>query len=221
MCLLSQTTVKDAEITTMREQMREIELMSTWVSFLSKAVDTSTLFWVRALLPAMIHSVVQVPWQADRLRLLIAGFSDASSLLGTAKHLAPVDPTRVLEDESDKEPLEARDRASLTAQDLLTGYRERLLDVLQEEIVTPVCRQVEEDLRIHVHSVHMSHLSPPSAPRSSNYENVLAILDTEPMRVMNADFHIKTVRCNSHTRIDWHICAAGYQVLKRGGSWPL
>lgn len=77
------------------------------------------------------------PEQGKRLRLLVSALGDARELLSKARH---VESSEALEDE----------------------YDEAVRRMLASRIVAPLCKDVDADLRVRVHSVHNRHL--PAAP---------------------------------------------------------
>lgn len=65
-----------------------------------------------------------------------------------------------------------------------------LAGILRADVVHPLCRAVETDLRVHVHAVHLAHMEPPSL--KAGKPPLVHLLRLPPLRVLNAVFDIKT-----------------------------
>ena len=78
-----------------------------------------------------------------RLPYVIAAFGDAAGLLGGAQH------------EADNTTFQK-------------AYEQFIEQALEDEIVEPLCRDIENDLRLHVHSVHLDHMAAPNPKQSDS-----------------------------------------------------
>ncbi|KAF1793908.1 WASH complex subunit 7, C-terminal [Phytophthora cactorum] len=94
---------------------------------------------------------------SNRIQYVVGGFLDAIKLLRGAQH------------ETDNELY-------------VNAYAEFIESVLEEEIVENLCKDVENDLRLHVHSVHLDHLDAPN-PKSADFKVLHYYLDLRPIRL--------------------------------------
>ena len=109
------------------EQLWKLSILVDHVRLLDEACDCSFLYFSPHLIPAILEHVYKTPHLASTLPYLVAACMDAGPLLMTQQHL------------SDKDAL-------------FNGYKAELLITLEEELVTPLCTDTENDLRVHIHS---------------------------------------------------------------------
>ena len=95
------------------------------------ACDTSIFYWNRVVLRPYLEDIYQNPIQAGRLTCLLAAFEASAAGLHTTRHESP----------------------SI----LLQKYSKFVLENLEECILRPLCKDIETNLRLMVHS----HLSLP------------------------------------------------------------
>jgi WASH complex subunit 7 len=128
LCLaLSQSSidsmVKDNEVAALEAVLSRALVLSSLDKVMFDACDCSFLFWYQDLLPIYFrHLFKYSATQATKLPYVFAALGDAAHL--------------------------ARD-ASASA---LSSYVQHIAALADEHLVLPLCREVEKDLRLHVHS---------------------------------------------------------------------
>lgn len=117
-----------------RYQLWKLSLLSTWQRTVQKTCNCSFLYWVTSLVPAFFDDIYQSPDQVHRLQYLFYAFRDASTLL-------------------------LSDTPASNKQKLLEAYRSEVLSHFNARLLDPLCRAVETDLRLHIHSVVLQQAS--------------------------------------------------------------
>ncbi|KAG3112238.1 hypothetical protein C6341_g27817, partial [Phytophthora cactorum] len=145
----------------------KLRLLSDFQRKIRGACDCSFFYWSRELLHPFLADLYNQPEQANRIQYVVGGFLDAIKLLRGAQH------------ETDNELY-------------VNAYAEFIESVLEEEIVENLCKDVENDLRLHVHSVHLDHLDAPN-PKSADFKVLHCYLDLRPIRL-----HGKTLDLRQH-----------------------
>ncbi|KAG2762282.1 WASH complex subunit 4 [Phytophthora cactorum] len=145
----------------------KLRLLSDFQRKIRGACDCSFFYWSRELLHPFLADLYNQPEQANRIQYVVGGFLDAIKLLRGAQH------------ETDNELY-------------VNAYAEFIESVLEEEIVENLCKDVENDLRLHVHSVHLDHLDAPN-PKSADFKVLHYYLDLRPIRL-----HGKTLDLRQH-----------------------
>lgn len=140
----------------------KLHLLSDFQRKIRNACDCSFFYWSRELLHPFLQDLYGQPEQANRIQYIVGGFLDAIKLLRGAQH------------EADSEPY-------------VKSYAGFIDSVIEEEIVENLCKDVENDLRLHIHSVHLDHLDAPN-PKSEDFKVLHYYLDLRPIRT-----HGKTV----------------------------
>lgn len=169
-----------------------LRLLSNYTPLVRAATDTSCLYWVRELVPALVGCCASVDngdgggtaaighldgdaRAGARLSFLAAALSDAARWLTAVVHLPPPPPParRIMSDVllvselsaggEESKHVAARVAASGLAgvEHPLTAYERYLHGVIFTDLIAPLARVVEADLRVNVHAVHLAHMEPP------------------------------------------------------------
>jgi len=64
----------------------------------------------------------------------------------------------------------------------IQAYSGFIDNVLEVELVQRLCQDIENDLRLHIHSVHLDHMDAPN-PRSADFKVLHHYMDLRPLRV--------------------------------------
>ena len=175
---------KTADIESLGRTTWTIRVLSNYSNLVRAATDTSCLYWVRELVPALVGVCATVdgtaPHDKDaragaRLAFLAAALSDAARWLSAVVHLPPPPPParRIMSDvllvselsagaeEARKIAIAAAAAGLAGVEHPLTAYERYLNGVIFTDIVSPLARAVETDLRVNVHAVHLAHMEPP------------------------------------------------------------
>lgn len=190
---------KDADVAAVVRAMWLLELGADYQSRMRAACDCSVLYWVRELLPALTACAATLegsgPGDADsrhggRLHYMFAAFSDAAALLGQAQHLPPPPPASlrlaVANGSEVIRPSLNPDSPFAGIQHLLEAYEVLLHAILRHDVILPVCRAVENDLRVHVHAVHLAHMPPPMLRTGTGRPPLVHLLGLPPIRILGS-----------------------------------
>ena len=110
-----------------RYQLYKLSMLSQYQQLVDGYTNCSFLYWLPNLIPVFLKDIFDFPSQVNRLSHLLLALEDIPTLFAGC---------------------ERSSRLSLKHE--LTN---ELLHYLNQEIVLPLCREVETDLRLHIHSV--------------------------------------------------------------------
>nr|CCA26974.1 KIAA1033 putative [Albugo laibachii Nc14] len=136
----------------------KLRLLSDYQRKIRSACDCSFFHWNHELLHSFLGDLYGQPEHANRIQYIISGFLDAIKILKSAQH------------EADNEIY-------------TTMYAKFIDGVLEEEIVGNLCKDVENDLRLHIHSVHLDHLETPNPKETPDFKVLRHYLDLRPIRL--------------------------------------
>ena len=117
-------TFREEELKSMSDQLARLAKLANIGDQLTASCDTSWLYWHRDLLPPILGHLYTSK-AADRLHHLVAAVKDAVPILMSARH-RPGDQ-------------------------MVAGLRLQMETGLMVEIVEPLCRDIETELRLTVH----------------------------------------------------------------------
>lgn len=136
----------------------KLRLLSDYQRKIRNACDCSFFHWNHELLHSFLGDLYGQPEHANRIQYIISGFLDAVRVLKSVQH------------EADNEIF-------------TTMYAKFIDSVLEEEIVQNLCKDVENDLRLHIHSVHLDHLETPNPKETPDFKVLLHYLNLRPIRM--------------------------------------
>ena len=126
------------------------------------ACDTSFLFFSRELLPACLADIYARPDEAQRLPVLVSAFRASQKILlrGTA------------------------------TPEMLEGFEAEMQLALENEILGPLCTDVETDLRLHIHSARLTGVVEVN-PVRSGVKDLSQFLRIPPVRLLTREIDIR------------------------------
>ncbi|OQR85262.1 hypothetical protein ACHHYP_12029 [Achlya hypogyna] len=136
----------------------KMHVLSDFQRKIRTACDCSFLYWSRELLHLFVQDIYSMPEQASRLQYVIGGFLDAMKALQGAQH--EVDTAGYVE-----------------------AYAAFVKGVVEEELVAPLCMDIENDLRLHIHSVHLDHMQAPNPLTHTDFKVLHYFMDLRPLRL--------------------------------------
>ena len=131
------------------------------------ACSTSYLYWHRAFLPFFFESIYSAPIHAPQLQYVINSYADGRIVCQSKPHLAEDDHS--LED----------------------AYEEELHKSLQTSIVEPLCRDIDSNLRLRIHSVHLDHMRSPNPRDNPRFNARRHFLTLPSLRVFKHSISLK------------------------------
>ena len=164
-----------------------------------RVCDCSWLYHHLDILSPVVSAIYAQPTDAHRLTYTLAAFEDGVKLCDVAMILPPLQSTVNVGGTAPS--------SSSSSVVFLQAYRRFLCRVLQIRVIQPLCREIETDLRLHIHTKHLDHMSLSShaSSSSSSAESSLdqqaenqhrrplrPFLEVAPLRVLGCLVDIKT-----------------------------
>jgi len=148
----------------LRSFVRRLVALANFPNDLRRACDSSFLYFHKDTLPRIMASIYQLPTEAGRLQYIIGAFNDGVRLCAAVTH---------------------RDAAPF-----VVAYRAFLRDTLRSEVILPLCRDIENDLRLHIHAKNLDHMQTIN-PKAENSRPLRPFLDLAPLRILGLMVNIK------------------------------
>jgi WASH complex subunit 7 len=86
---------------------------------------------------------------------------------------------------------------------LAQKYEAWLLEALEERVVGPLCTDVENDLRLHIHTKTLEHMSAVN-PKRINRKCLRPLLDLAPLRVGGKRLNIRSRVSRAARRVSFY-----------------
>jgi len=119
------------DVSDVAELVELVDTMSSYRKSIEHLCDTSFLFFVRELFPAILSGIYANASEAGRLPLLINCFRCCETLL--------------MRGGANKEQMMA--------------FESYIEECLNRELIQPLCRDIETDLRLHLHSARIEGIA--------------------------------------------------------------
>jgi len=167
LCLnvISQVNVlKEQDIEELRIHIKRLEFLSDINSTIKHSCDCSILFWSRDLFPTYLQFLYQNPNQATSLQYTLTGLKDIVTCLEKAIHV--------------DNPI-----------NLIDIYRNELEDMINKNIINPLEKDIETDLRLHIHAfLHVEEKD----PFKTGIKEFGKFLELKPLRFFDKTIDIKS-----------------------------
>ncbi len=151
----SYMTPKDA--TRLEQLVKRLVAISSFQTNIRFVCDTSFLYFHQDILRPIVTALYLLPTEVNRLQYIIAAFADSIRMCAAISHCEPTP--------------------------FFVGFRSYLKEVMTDCIIQPLCRDIENNLRVHISTKNLAHLDTVN-PKSSNLTPLRPFLDMSPLRVL-------------------------------------
>jgi len=127
----------------------------------------------------MLQNLFERPQQINRVHYIMAAFGDAARFLEDGS----MHPANALTDAGGTAPQQS---------EAVKVYKDFVMQTFNEVIVAPTQKQVEADLRLHIHARLEKHVYNPKDPRAKR-PALVPLLNLRPVRCFDATVDIKQV----------------------------
>ncbi|KAM8861816.1 WASH complex subunit 4 [Synchiropus picturatus] len=156
-------TFKDEELLPLQLVLKKLDLISELSERVKLECDCSFLYWHRAVFPIYLDDVYDNAVDAARLHYMFSALRDGVTCMMHTKHLESCDQ-------------------------LLESYDKEIMDVFNEHLLDKLCKEIEKDLRLSVHT----HLKLDDRnPFKVGMKDLAHFFSLKPIRFFNRFIHIK------------------------------
>ncbi|KYO36435.1 WASH complex subunit 4 [Alligator mississippiensis] len=120
-------TFKDEELLPLQVVLKKLDLISELSERVKVQCDCCFLYWHRAVFPIYLDDVYENAVDAARLHYMFSALRDCVPAMMNARHLESYEV-------------------------LLECYDKEIMDVLNEHLLDKLCKEIEKDLRLSVHT---------------------------------------------------------------------
>ncbi|RMC03042.1 hypothetical protein DUI87_20235 [Hirundo rustica rustica] len=120
-------TFKDEELTPLQLVLKKLDLISELTERVRAQCDSCFLYWHRAVFPIYLDDVYENAVDSARLHYMFSALRDCVPAMMHARHLESYEV-------------------------LLECYDKEIMEVLNEHLLDKLCKEIEKDLRLSVHT---------------------------------------------------------------------
>jgi len=117
---------KDEELTSILATLRRLDIMCDFQQRLHEACDCSFVYWHRVIFPIYLADVFEHTVDAQRIHYMFGALRDCVPMMSMTRHLE-------------------------SPQELLNSFNIEINEQFQQNLLDPLCREIETDLRLHIH----------------------------------------------------------------------
>jgi WASH complex subunit 7 len=148
--------------------LQQIKLLAEWQTHVKRATDMSGLYWSREMLAPLFKSLYQKGGEeAFRIPYILAAFSDPLPLIESMLHEDDTGATKILE-----------------------AYKTFVRHTFHGFIIKPLCRDIEKNLRLQIHAIHLQHMKSPN-PRAERLRSLSRFLQLNQVRVFGDSVDVR------------------------------
>eukprot|EP01133_Synstelium_polycarpum_P004078 gene4078-4750_t len=156
--------LKENDIEDIRLHIKRLEFISDIHSSIRKVCDCSLLFWARDLFPTYLQYIYENPTQSSSIQYTLTGMKDVVSVLEKAIHVE-------------------------NPNTLIQIYRNELEDMIDKNIIHPLGKDIETDLRLRIHAfLNVTEKD----PFKVGIKEFGKFLDLKPLRFFDKTIDIKS-----------------------------
>jgi len=154
--------LKDEDVERISFLLFDLDLVSDFQEYLAQACDCSFAFWTRSMFSIYLSDLYAHPQNASKLQNMIAVLRDAAPMLNKAIHDDP--------------------------KNFLDSYKIEVHSAIKKCIIDPLCKDIEEELRYHIHS----HLGVSERnPWKTGVKDLTRFIRLKPLRFVDESIDIK------------------------------
>ncbi|KAG9280938.1 WASH complex subunit 4 [Astyanax mexicanus] len=156
-------TFKDEELLPLQLVLKKLDLISELRERVKVQCDCSFLYWHRAVFPIYLDDVYENAVDAARIHYMFSALRDSVPTMLHAKHME-------------------------SCEQLLECYDKEIMDVFNEHLLDKLCKEIEKDLRLSVHT----HLKLDDRnPFKVGMKDLAHLFSLKPIRFFNRFIDIK------------------------------
>ncbi|XP_043716643.1 WASH complex subunit 4-like isoform X2 [Telopea speciosissima] len=185
----------DVNCSRIKKLLYKLEIVADFQSMVEEVTNCDFLYWRKEMMTSWFSMVYMDANKFSWLQYLLDAFSDGLWLL----------------------------KVCCVGKFTIHSHEEELENAVKNEIITPLCRDIETDLRLHVHSNHLKgsvHVN----PRKTGVRNLSWYLHMEPLwlpfKCINIKLHVESYLNSTfynHTAMssyDWKIYSEMRQLAE-------
>ncbi|XP_069101114.1 WASH complex subunit 4-like isoform X2 [Argopecten irradians] len=156
-------TFKDDEIQILYANLKKLEMICDLRERVRRSCDCSFVYWHRVIFPIYLTDMLENAVDIHRIHYMVGALRDCVPPMTVVRHLT-------------------------SPQELLDIFDKEIYTNMQEHLLDPLCRAIETDLRLHIHS----HLQLDDRnPFKVGFKDLSNLLKVHPIRLFDRYISIK------------------------------
>ncbi len=156
---------KEDELANLQAALKKLDAICDIQEMLSSACDCSFLYWHRVTFHIYLSDMFETAVDSHKLHYMFGAFRDCVFPMASTKHKS-------------------------SAQEVMDAFDKEIMGTLKEHLLEPLCRDIETDLRLHIH-LHLQQDTESRNPFSTGLKDLGNFLKLRPIRFFNRFINIK------------------------------
>ena len=162
---LNKGVLRESETEDLRYLLWKYEVIANYKTYIEEATDCIFLYWSKDLIPIFFNYVNQNPQEVKRLRFLLIALNDGILQMKQALHLQ-------------------------NHEELIKSYKKEILMEFQSEYLIPVARDIEDFLRITIHSILIDKIKGIN-PMKNEVKSINKLIGIERIQIIDTVIDLK------------------------------
>jgi WASH complex subunit 7 len=132
--LMTQQVFSEKELSEVRYLNHRLTTISNWEAICKKSTRCRFIYWLRSLFPYIFDMIMADNKRPNQLNYFLRALNDPLQMLWNVKHL----------------------ESSYIA---VSNYKKEIYRAFSDKVIKPICRKVEEEIRLQIHQAIIPGLS--------------------------------------------------------------
>lgn len=144
--LMTQQVFNDKELSEVRYLNHRLSTMSNWEAICRKSTRCRFIYWIRSLVPYIFEMIMSDNKRPNQLNYFISALNDPLEMIWNIKHL---------------------ERPNIA----VDNYKKEIYRAFTDKVIKPICRNVEEEIRLQIHQAIIPNLAQKNPLQSKIFDS--------------------------------------------------
>ena len=144
--LMTSQVFNEKELSEVRYLNHRLTVMSNWESICKRSTRCRFIYWIRALFPYIFDMIMSDNKRPNQINYFLQALNDPLDMLWNVKHL---------------------ERPNIA----VDNYKKEIYRAFSEKVVKPICRKVEEEIRLQIHQAIIPKLAQRNPVREKLFDS--------------------------------------------------
>lgn len=121
--LMTHQVFNQKELSEIKYLCQRLEIITNWEKIVKKSTRCRFVYWIRSLFPFIFDMIMADVKRPNQLNYFLMAVNDPLEMLWNVKHAE--EPNQVVD-----------------------NYKREIFKALQEKVIQPICRKIEEEIRL-------------------------------------------------------------------------
>ena len=134
------------ELSEIKYLCQRLEIITNWEKIVTKSTRCRFVYWIRSLFPFIFDMIMADVKRPNQLNYFLMAVNDPLQMLWNVKHAEQ-------------------------SNDVVDNYKKEIFKAFSEKVIQPICRKVEEEIRLQIHQAIIPGLAQKNPLQQKTYDS--------------------------------------------------